>query len=299
MTGLSELTTKASRRFFVLHEGFYPGVQERLDQLSEAAIARGIEPLVLDSLKMCFEDVPKPRRGDLLYNCARGSTFLESRLLREGLATFYRQVPLIIAEETTVYCSIVHEKAGLPAPRTAYNLPTDRAALKRRVESVGGFPVVIKSAIGTRGIGTLRVESWQALVSLADHLATLPGKYIIREFIDAAYGMRAMVLGNEVFAALRFEIPDDDFRNAAGPDPCIYTPIELTEAQTQLCVQAAHAVNREMGGVDLLIDHEGKAFLLEINMPTGFQALAGSPWFIQNAWVDYLVAKSNAIVTLC
>lgn len=280
--------------FYALHEGFYDGVQKRLDLLKAACELRGVDFVAMDSLRCDYANLPKLGRGDLLYNCARGSQVLESLLLNDEVTTFYVRNPdyTLLSSMTTL--SIVHDRAGLPAPRTIYSLTTDRQLLRSYVEHLGGFPLVLKAEGSTRGIGTVKVDSWQGLVSLVDHLFATGQKFVMRQFIHAPHGVRAMVLGQRVVATLKFLFPPDDFRNASLPGDIRYEPATLTADEEQLCVRATQLANLEMSGVDLLFDHNGKAHLLEVNFPTGFQSLSGDPWRIQEQWVDYLLVKAKA-----
>src|SRR5690606_5325000 len=77
-------------RFYIVHNG-EAAAAPRVAALESAARARGIEPCPVDSsIARHTHDLPPPRPGDLLYNCARGSTFTESLLLSTELATMYR-----------------------------------------------------------------------------------------------------------------------------------------------------------------------------------------------------------------
>ena len=130
---------------------------------------------------------------------ARGAETLMSLLLNDCATTFYRRNPeLNLITSSTTEWSIVHDKKGLNAPRTIFSLTADRALLKRYVEYLGGFPIVLKVVGGTRGIGTIKAESWHGLLSMADYLVGIGARFILRQFIDAEFGVRAMVIGNDV-----------------------------------------------------------------------------------------------------
>lgn len=282
-----------SFRFFALHEGYYEGVSRRIELLKEACESRGVEFYALDSLKCDYSDLPQLGAGDFLYNCARGSQALESLLINDQVTTFYIRNPSYVALTSMTTLSIVHDKAGLPTPKTIYALTADRNLLRRYVEYLGGFPLVLKIEGGTRGIGVIKVDSWEGLVSLADHVVASGQKFVLRQFIDAPYGVRAMVLGNQVVGALKFLMPEGDFRNAVLLTDIRYEPHQLSPEEEALCVQATQLANLEMSGVDLLYDRAGKAHLLEINFPTGFQSFGGRPWKIQEQWIDYLIDKAK------
>ncbi|HMS39346.1 MAG TPA: hypothetical protein PKE69_03915, partial [Pyrinomonadaceae bacterium] len=211
-------------KFYALHEGFYEGIELRLEQLRNACQDLDIEFCAIDALQTDFSNLPKLGRTDLLYNSARGSEMLENLLLNQEVTTFYIKNPETISAnfDTTKY-SVIHEKANLPAPKTIFHLTDDRQLLKKYVEYLGGFPIIIKATASTRGIGTIKIESWQNLISTADYLVKTGDKFILREFIKAKSGGRLMVLGDEVIASAAFTMHDNDFRNAVDLSQTKYT----------------------------------------------------------------------------
>ena len=259
--------------FYCLHEGFYEGVQLRLDQLKAACEKQRVEFVALNSLTADYSRLPTLTKNDLLYSCARGSQTLESILLNENVTTFYVKNPALNQTFTSTDWSILHDKANIPAPKTIYHLTDDRALLKKYIDYLGGFPLVIKVAGGTRGIGTIKIETWQNLISTVDYLATTNNSFILRQFIQARSGCRLIVLGNEVIAGADFAMNENDFRNAVVLSEVKYYAREYPETLKRLAVKAAHIANVEWAGVDFLEDENGNYLLLEINFPTGFSGL--------------------------
>lgn len=260
-------------KLYCLHENLYEGVQLRLNQLETACKKLDIAFVALDSATIDYTHLPKLGKNDLLYNCARGSQTLETILLNNEVTTFYLKNPELNQTFTTTDWSILHDKAQLPAPKTIYHFTNDRALLKKYVEYLGGFPLVLKATGSTRGIGTIKIETWQNLISTADYLITTGDKFILRQFIKAKSGCRIMVLGNDVIAGADFAMNKDDFRNAAILSETEYFQREYPEALKQLAVKATHIANTELAGVDFLEDENGSYHLLEVNLPTGFSSL--------------------------
>jgi len=282
-------------KIYCLHEGFYDGVQTRINLLKEACNRLNIDFVSIDSLAVDYSDLPKLTKNDLLYKFARGSQLLESLLLNEEVTTFYKKNPPTQFLETTVEWNVIHDKHNLSTPKTIYHLTNNRILLRKYVDYLGGFPLIIKSAIGSRGIGTIKIESWQNLISTVDYLVTTPDKFIMRQFIHAHYGARVMVLGNEVILSKKFFFQEDDFRNAPILSATKYEPLEIDAAAQQLCIEAVHLANLEMAGVDLLFEKEtGKPYLLEINFPTGFQSFMDDPEPVLTKMIQYLIDKANS-----
>lgn len=272
-------------RFWGVHEGYYEGVQRRIDMFQFACEARSVEYVDVDSLCWDYSQIPVLTRSDVLYNISRGSQTLISLLLNPEVTTPYRINPAIELVTSTTSWSIIHSKHGLSAPRTIFSLSADRRLLDKYVTFLGGFPLILKAAIGSRGIGTIKVEGWHSLLSTADYLVSTHSAFIMRQYIDALHGVRALVIGEEVAASSKFYFQDNDFRNAPILSATVYSACDLTPADASLCISAARLVNLEVGGVDLLYDREGTAYLLEINFPTGFQSVSpGGQEIVDKIW---------------
>lgn len=280
-------------KLYALHEGFYDGLQKRIDLLKDACNKKQIEFICIDSLTYDYTNIPTLTKADLLYNFARGSHTLENLLLNENVTTFYIKNPQLNTIQSTTDWSIIHDKLGLQSPKTIYQLTADRALLKKYVEYLGGFPVIVKVAGGTRGIGTIKIDSWQTLISIADYLLTTADKFIMREFIHAEYGARIMVLGNEVILSSKFYFQENDFRNAPILAATKYETLEISEQVKAICIEAVQSVNLEMGGVDILFDKDLKPYLLEVNFPTGFQSFKDNPDYVLSKMLDHLIEKSK------
>lgn len=261
-------------KFYFLHEGFYDGVQLRLDQLKTACEKLNVEFIALNSLVADYSNLPTLTKTDLLYNAARGSEILESLLLNKEVKTFYINNPDFVASNPdTIKYSIVHDKANLPSPKTIFHITTDRNLLKSYIDYLGGFPIIIKAIGSTRGIGTIKIDSWQNLVSTVDYLITTNDKFVFRQFIKAKSGCRLIVLGNEVIAGADFTMNENDFRNAVDLKQIKYSKQTYSEIINQTAIKATHLANTEFSGVDFLEDENGSFYLLEINFPTGFSGL--------------------------
>jgi len=259
---------------YILHEGFYEGVQLRLDQLKQACDTLTIQFVAINSLTADYSNLPRLTKHDLLYNAARGSETLETLLLNKEVTSFYIDNPdFVINNPDTTKYSILHERANLLSPKTIFHISADRQLLKKYVDYLGGFPIIIKATGSTRGIGTMKIDSWQNLISTVDYLLTTGDKFIFRQFIKAKSGCRLMVLGDEVIAGADFAMNENDFRNAVDSKQVKYFKRSFPENLTQTAVKASQLGNVEFAGVDFLEDEAGNFYLLEINFPSGFSGL--------------------------
>ena len=260
--------------FYCLHEGFYEGIQLRLEQIKVACEKLNIDFISLNSLNLDYSNLPILTKADMLYNVGRGSETLETLLLNKDVNTFYRRNPdYIVANSDTTKYSILHDKANLPGPKTIYDITADRKLLKKYIDYLGGFPIIIKATGSTRGIGTMKIDSWQNLVSTVDYLMLTGNRFILRQFIKAKSGCRMIVLNNEVIASASFLMNENDFRNAVDLSQVKYRNQIFPEKLNQIAIRATQIANTELSGVDFLEDENGNFYLLEINFPTGFSNL--------------------------
>jgi glutathione synthase/RimK-type ligase-like ATP-grasp enzyme len=279
--------------FCGVHEGLYEGVQKRIDLLRTVCESRALEFVVLDANTTDHTNLPVLTRNDILYQVSSGAQTLTSLLLNSEVTTVYITNPALNLITSTVQWSLLHDKARISSPKTIFHFTNDRTLLRRYVEYVGGFPIIIKRVGGSRGIGTIKVDGWNGLLSLADYLSSTVDRFIIREFIQAEFGARAIVLGDQVIKMSKFLFQENDFRNAAVLSNVRYDTLSAqhrTES-VPLCVRALEVANLEFGGVDLLFDAEGHPYLLEVNYPTGFQSFLDDPLPILSQLIDYLINK--------
>lgn len=280
-------------KLYALHEGVYEGLQKRIDIIKEACIEKEVEFICINSLTFDYTYIPKLTKEDFLFNFARGSHTLENLLLNEDVTTFYIKNPQLNLLRSTTDWSIIHDKIGLQSPKTIYHLTAGRVLLKKYVEHLGGFPIILKVTGGTRGIGTIKIDGWQTLISTVDYLVTTGDKFIMREFIHADYGARVMVLGDQIILSSKFYFQEDDFRNAPILSATKYEPFEIDDQTKAICIEAVKSVNLEMAGVDILFDKDLKPYLLEINFPTGFQSFKDNSDYVLSKMLDHLIAKSK------
>ena len=256
-------------RLVIIHEGGQGNVLSRVQNLCAAAASLEMPSLILDSQTCSYAGVLPLGKDDLLINAGRGSERLESLLISADAVTFYKVNPLFVSDrsDSTVF-AVVHEKAGIPAPKTVHSSTCDRELLSAYVHYLGGFPIVVKQVGGTMGIGTIIVESMRSLKSTIDALSARSARFIMRQYIEPAEIARLTVLGGEVVASNRKFIPENEFRSSVterSPEPKRYSSrIE------SLATKATQSLGLDFGGVDIVIDHDGRAYVLELNFPCDY-----------------------------
>ena len=136
--------------------------------------------------------------------------------------------------------------------------------------------MIIKSINASSGRDNFLVHNPQ---EFSDIIAkNSDAKFVAQPFIPNDGDLRVVVMGDEVSCVYRRVRQDGDHRNnvSQGGDK-IYLPLdEVDNGHQQLAVQAARAVNREICGVDVMINSQtGQAVVLEANFNFGIRAQPG------------------------
>lgn len=290
-----KLSLTDKRRMFCIHPALNKDIAARLELLESACIARDVQFVPLCSSECDFLTLPQPNCGDLIYNVGRGSRELECLLLSNRVASLYTDYRYSHFATTTTDWSLLHQREGLPVPKTIPNPGPNREQLGKYVEFLGGVPVIVKVAGGTRGMGVIRCDSMQQLYCVIDFLNWEHRRYLLRQYIPSDRVGRLIVLGSKVISAINYVAPTDDFRTSVLEDPLSELASFSTEAQ-EIAVRAVAIIGAEFGGVDIILDSAGKPYLLEVNFPTSFQRpqrMTGID--IAGMVVDHLVEKAKRL----
>ena len=256
-------------RFFAIHEGYYSGVKERLESIALVCREFDVDFISLDANEVDYSSLPILNPDDCLYNVARGAEILETLLLQHNPRTYYVTNPLLIENngDTTKY-SIVHDQTDIPTPLTIFKCSRDKNQMKKYIDYLGGFPIVVKVSGGTKGVGTMKLNDFPSLFSVTDYLFECDTPFMLREYINPSEIARLIVVGSEVVYANEKLISKDDFRTSISDQLPI---IKKYPAHIEVVsIQASHAANFDNCGVDVLIDDAGNPFILEVNMPHDF-----------------------------
>ena len=258
------------------------------ETLASASAARGIEFVALNAADGQPHKHRVPRAGDLLYRAATGvrADRLEKLVWLTGVSAFYDD-PFFECHAQSIWM----QRAGIAMPKTIHVVPTDRATIAACVDSLGGFPVVLKVPGGEGGQGVMRADSLPSLFSLLDYL---PSNVQLMAYFEHVVAYHAVVLGPSVIATEARHPGAFDFRSNAhgGNLGAVRTPPKIAK----LALAAARALKLEFGGADILEDARGRVVLAELNFPCYFadqQSASGVD--IAGQMVDNLVAKSRRI----
>lgn len=264
--------------------------------LAKASHERNIVFTPIDVATFDYTTALLPPQPYLLYNT---SVSAQSRIVQEYLltpraSTFFVEPGRTNLESSGTWSTLLQQKMGVAMPRTIFTISRDRTVLRRAVDYLGGFPLIVKAMGGSHGVGVMKVDSLPALFSLVDYLSKKRESVMLRQFINVTTSARLIVLGHRVVDSIEYQAPRSDFRTNGGRQPTVYSKVFPRSVQ-QLACQAVAALGLEFGGVDLLIDHTGQPYVAEVNFPCNFaraQLLTGVDTAGQ--MIDHLLAKAQS-----
>lgn len=263
--------------------------------LMQACQARGIEFVSLDPTSFDYASHKPWSEPVLLYTISPTpeAHLLQHFLITPVVSTFFRVSHRSYSEMGGLRAITIHEKAGIPMPKTVFVVSKDRHLLRHAIDAVGGFPVVVKVTGGSHGAGVVKVDSFATFFSLVDYLRWQKVPVMVRQFIPVTFSARLIVLGNRVIDSLSYGVPAYDFRSNTDQSVNV-TPQIFPEYIQQVACRAVELLDLEFGGVDILIDRDGNPFVTEVNFPCNFaraQVLTGTD--IAGLMIDHLVAKAH------
>lgn len=255
------------------------------NRLVLAARARGHEVVVADPLDLQL--VVKTGRPQMLL---RGTPVehvdiviprIGASITNAGLAALRQfeamQIPVmnsseaIAASRDKLRALQLLVAQGLQIPVTV--VARQPEGLKAAVDSVGGFPAIVKLQQGTQGIGTMIAESQQSLASLLETLWAMGQNIILQEYIRESKGrdLRVIIVGGKIVATMERVAKKGEFRANLHRGATART-IKLSRAYQQAALRAAAAVGLDVAGVDLLMSKRGPQ-VLEINSSPGLEGI--------------------------
>lgn len=273
-------------------------------RLREAAVERGHEVKVLDTLKFAID----LQRGvpDLYYRQKPLGDY-DAVLPRIGASiTYYGTAVVRQFQEMDVFCAntahgILNSRDKLRSlqvlsrhhvgiPQTAF--VRDKKDVLPAIERVGGAPVVIKLIEGTQGIGVLLAESVKAAESIVELLQSQKQNVLIQKFVAESKGrdIRAFVVGDRVVAAMRRVAQGQEFRSNVHRGG-VAEAVELSEEFRETAVRASQILGLRVAGVDMLESDSGPQ-VMEVNSSPGLEGIEQCTGLdIAGAVVEYIAAQ--------
>ncbi len=255
------------------------------DRLYQAALARGHEVQVIDTLR-CYMNIATHRpeihyRGEKLEQfdaviprIGASITFYGTAVLRQfemmGVFPLNESVAISRARDKLRSLQLLSRKGiGLPVTGFAHS-PDDTDDL---IRMVGGPPLVIKLLEGTQGIGVVLAENRQAAASVIEAFRGLDANIMVQEFIKEAKGadLRCFVIGDKVVAAIKRQAKEGEFRSNLHRGGSADL-VKITPEERQIATRAARVLGLNVAGVDLLRSNHG-ALVMEVNSSPGLEGI--------------------------
>lgn len=278
-------------------------------QLQQAFAARGVETKFV-SLQACLLDLSQPKpliripgfdelpaaafvrgiAGGTLQQVITRLNVLHM-LTKQGVRV-YNQPQAIERTVDKAMTSFLLRMHGVPTPATW--VCESRAQAEALCENAlaNQQTLVIKPLFGSQGQGVRKLAFGEPIpVPMQQYV---DGVYYLQQFIQSAdmpHDYRVFVVAGKVVAAMKRQ-GDTWVNNVATGGRCC--SIVLTEALTQLALNAAKAVEIDYCGVDIIQALSGEYYVLEVNSIPAWRGLQSvTDLNIAQVLVDDLLEKLN------
>lgn len=235
--------------------------------VAEAAECAGVETHIMKNYEILMDlknDAALPNFAVLLDKDILLGYFLKSR----GVPVYNDPAIIDLCDnKATQYIRLA--ASGLPMPRTIVAPKVypnfsilDSGYFERVIEELK-FPMIIKEGHGSFGMKVYLIEDESAFYEKVESLRGVD--FVFQEFIASSRGrdIRVNIVGGEIVASM-YRHSETDFRaNITNGGKA--SPVELTETQKQLALDAANAVGAVFAGVDLLFGADEEPLVCEVN----------------------------------
>jgi len=273
-------------------------------RLKEAALDRGIDVKVLDTLKFAID---LKRGAPDLYFRQKHLRAYDAVLPRIGASiTYYGTAVVRQFQEMDVFCAntahgIANSRDKLRSlqilarhhigiPETTFVV--DKKDVLPAIERVGGAPVIIKLIEGTQGIGVLLAETVKTAESIIELLQSQKQNILIQKFVAESRGkdIRAFVVGDRVVASMRRVAQGQEFRSNVHRGGRA-EPVELPDDYVEAAIRATQIMGLRVAGVDMLESASGPQ-IMEINSSPGLEGIESCTQLdVAGAIIDYIAAQ--------
>ena len=165
---------------------------------------------------------------------------------------------------------------GLEQPKTV--LIPNKDGVDQAVENLGtGYPMIMKTLRGSKGVGVLFIESERSLDSIVQlqYKTDEKAELLIQEYLETDGDIRVLVLGGKVLASMKREVIKGDFRSNFSQGGKVKL-FKLTETEIEDCVLAAKAVNGHYVAVDFIPAKnrdKDRPLIIEVNSSPGTEGI--------------------------
>lgn len=255
--------------------------------------ARGVAVTALDGIPALLEHI-RTQVCDRVFNILHGRGG-EDGVLQGALEAL--RVPY--TGSGVLGSALTMDKVRTKRVWQALDIPTPRFAVLHPGEDVAaaiamvGFPAIVKPSHEGSSVGITRVHARADLAAALEYAARYDGQMLVEQLIEGPE-LTVGVLGSEALPSIRI-VPAGEFYDYhakyVAEDTQYLCPglEEARESQLQrLCEQAFRAVGAYgWGRIDVMQDHTGAFFLLEVNTAPGMTSHSLVPKAAERAGLDF------------
>lgn len=241
--------------------------QDQAQLMAEAAERQGIQVSIKKNYEIQMslsEQQEFPDFAVLLDKDILLGYFLKSR----GVPVYNDPAIIDLCDnKATQYIRLAERKIPMPktivAPKVYPNFTIQGSGYYEGVFDQLGLPMIIKEGHGSFGMKVYLIETEEQFYEKVESLSGID--YVFQEFISESRGrdIRVNIVGGKIVAAMKRQ-SDTDFRANITNGGRAF-PVELSEQQQQLALEAAEAVGAVFAGVDLLYGPNGQTLVCEVN----------------------------------
>jgi ribosomal protein S6--L-glutamate ligase len=253
-------------------------------RLVEAARTRGHEVSVVDYLR-CYMDITSKRPrvrfagrelefDAIIPRIGATYTFYGTAVVRQ-----FEVMHVLSANESQAIARARDKlrslqllaRAGVGLPKTGFAHSTKD--IDGLLEMVGRPPYVIKLLEGTQGVGVVKADTRKAAESVIAAFRQLDANILVQRYIAEADNtdLRAFVVGGTVVASMERVAAEGEFRaNLHRGGTARHVDLSLAEEET--AITAAHALGLDVSGVDMLRSKVGP-LVIEVNASPGLEGI--------------------------
>ncbi|MHA1595011.1 MAG: lysine biosynthesis protein LysX [Candidatus Baldrarchaeia archaeon] len=173
-----------------------------------------------------------------------------------------------------LFTYLVLKQHNIPIPRTSISFGIEGALSS--AEKMG-FPVVIKPLVGSWGRLVALATDTFSLKSILESRETLGGPlhkiFYLQEYIKTNRDIRALVVGDEVVAAMYRYVIDGDWRSNAHRGAHA-EKAKISDDLQDICLKISEITHGKILGIDLIEMENQQLVVLEINHNPQFRKIS-------------------------
>lgn len=193
-------------------------------------------------------------------------------LERLGVPTYNRSAPIEAVKDKLHSLQILAE-SGIPVPVTMLGkFPVDVDMVRKVI----GFPVVVKTLVGTHGNGVFLCNDERSFDDLMQLIRQtgVNTQLLFQQFIANSHGrdMRVMVINGKAVAAMERKSGDGSFKANFSRGGSV-REVKLTPAIEELAIETSRVLDLDVAGIDILFDGKKGYKICEANSAPDFRGL--------------------------